>query len=153
VYRIKISIVTTVNNQTGVNQMGKLQPISKRDRNTDLSISIYTDGRISLKTGLMKALDHKKKQSYYLFYDFDNRIGISKESPDPNFIPFTFSANGECSAIEFLEDCEIPLPDKTVNWLYEGKEGDVYVFYRKGRHRISLAQDKNGNLERLDNHE
>lgn len=131
--------------------MGKLQPISKRDKRTKgVSITIGVDGRMYLSQGCKEALKHGKKQSYFLFYDeSDNRIGISKTHPDPNVVPFSFNASGEGNVVSFVEDCEIQLPGKPVTWLYEGKEEDTFVFFQKGRRQISFRAEKNGNLERI----
>ena len=131
--------------------MGRLQPISKRDnRKKGISLTIGVDGRMYLSSGLKELLEHTGKQSYFLFYDaIDDRIGVSKIQPDPNVEPFTFNANGEGSVVCFVEDCEIQIPGKPITYLYEGKESDIYVFYRKGRHHLSFKQEKNGNLERI----
>lgn len=130
--------------------MGKLQPISKRDRNKGVTITIGVDGRMYLSQGFKDLIEHKEKASYFLYYDqTDRRIGISKTSSDNTIEPFLFNARGEGGVVSFIEDCEIQLPGEPLLWLYEGREDDVYVFYQKGRHRTSFAQDKNGNLERV----
>lgn len=131
--------------------MGKLQPISKRDNRTKgVSFTIGVDGRMYLSRGLREVLNHTEKQSYYLFYDeTDQRIGLSKPSPDDNIQPFTFNASGEGRIVEFVEDCEIQIPGKPIVWLYEGKEDDIYIFFLKGRKRTSFKQQKNGNLETI----
>lgn len=132
--------------------MGFLQPISKRDNRTKgVSLSIGVDGRMYLSQGFKQVLNHTEKQSYFLFYDFtDNRIGVSKGQPDPNIESFTFSAIGEGNVVNFIEDCEMQMPGKAITWLYEGKEGEVYTFFQKGRKPNSFKQEKNGNLERLE---
>lgn len=130
--------------------MGKLQPISKRDRNKGVTITIGVDGRMYLSQGFKEAIEHTEKSSYYLFYDqSENRLGISKQAADDNIEPFIFSARGEGNVVSFIEDCEIQIPGKPILWLYECKEDGVYVFYQKGRHRTSFAQAKNGDLERV----
>lgn len=131
--------------------MGKLKPVSKRDNRTKgVSLTVGVDGRMYLSQGLKQLLEHKEKTGYILFYDeTDNRIGLAKEFADSNIDAFSFNARGEGVVVTFIEDCEIQIPGKPVVWLYEGKEDGVYVFYQKGRHKTSLRQEKNGNLERL----
>ena len=130
--------------------MGKLQPISKRSSGKGMSITIGIDGRMYLSQAFRNVLAHNGKQDYFLFYDgSENRIGIAKEYSDPNVEAFTFGSTGECKVVSFIEDCEIHMTGKPEVWLYEGKEDGIYVFYQRGRKRITLQQEKNGNLERV----
>ena len=131
--------------------MGKFQLISKRDNRTKgVSITIGVDGRMYLSQGLKNLLQHKASTKYFLYYDAeDNRIGISTSHPDANMDAFDFNTNGEGRVVSFVEDCEIHIPGKPITWLYEAKEGGIYVFYAKGRRQTSFKQERNGNLEKI----
>lgn len=131
--------------------MGYLKPISRRaGKKESISFTIGLDGRMYLSSGLKKLLGHTEKQSYYLYYDEEeHRIGLSKGTRDSNIIPFNFSARGEGKVASFVEDCEIEIPGKPIEWLYEGKENGILVFYQKGRKHMRFKADRNGNLERI----
>lgn len=130
--------------------MGALKPISKIDkRMSDFSITIDKSDRICLNANLRHELDLKGKDCLYLFYDeIDRRIGVSKQCDDESIVPFTFDARGYTSARGFLSWCEYNAKDGAIRLIFDGMEGETYVFREAGRKINVFKQAKNGDLER-----
>lgn len=131
--------------------MGALKPISRIDkRMNDLSITIDKSDRICLNANLQRELRLTGKDDLYLFYDeSERRIGISKSCEDENVQPFTFDKKGYTSQAKgFLSWCEYDTSNGAIRLIFDGMEGDVYVFRETGRKHVALKQAKNGDLQR-----
>lgn len=127
-----------------------LKPISKLDkRMSDFFITIDKSDRICLNASLRQELGQSGGDCLYLFYDEnDRRIGISKSCNDSNIIPFTFDNRGYTQAGGFLSWCEYDSKNGAIRLIFDGMDGDIYVFREPGRKHIALKADRNGNLER-----
>lgn len=129
-----------------------LKPISNLDkRMSDFFITIDKSDRICLNSNLRKELGHAGKDRFYLFYDEkDRRIGISKCCDDTSVVPFTFDNRGYTQARGFLSWCEYDNKNSAIRLIFDGMEGEIYVFREPGRKHIAFKADRNGNLDRQD---
>ena len=130
--------------------MGALKPISSKDkRMSDFFITLDKSDRICLNASLREELELTGNDLLYLFYDErERRIGVSKHCDDTSVEPFKFDKKGYTGAKGFLSWCEYDKPDGSIRLIFDGMEGDVYVFREPGRKNVSLRQDRNGNLDR-----
>lgn len=130
--------------------MGALKPISRIDkRMSDFFITIDKLNRICLNANLREDLGLSGKDNLYLYYDEESRrIGVSKSCKDKDVIPFTFDVRGYTQARGFLRSCEYENSNGAIRLIFDGMEGDVYVFRERGRKHVALKQAINGDLQR-----